>query len=384
MFKNPFTPIFGGKPDFFFGRKSILARFDAALIDRGSEDRVLFITGSRGCGKTALLEQLSLRARAAEWKTVDVNSESPVDTLVRQLVRHDETTKTLEPELEVSLWGTGGRLKGGSVSSTTRYSASDLEILFIESCEKERKGIFVSIDEVQKVAPDDMAAICGAFQMASRKGHDVALAIAGLPYAHDQIIHHEGCTYMRRSVHEKLGLLTPEEVSDAFGEAIGGVKGLSAQDEALLLLQAKSLGHPYVMQLLGYYLVAYVNEHVSDRRYDVTGDDVAESAPFALAAYERRALAPIVDALAPAERDYLRSMAESIDEDHVAKSAKIAERLGKSASQLSRARQKLLREGIIVAAGRGKLMFNIPYLRRYVVQDHAERDDVELVRLWRL
>lgn len=55
MFSNPFTPIFGGRPDFFFGRKAVLTRFDAAMVDQGSEDRVLFVTGNRGCGKTALL-----------------------------------------------------------------------------------------------------------------------------------------------------------------------------------------------------------------------------------------------------------------------------------------------------------------------------------------
>ena len=65
MFSNPFTPIFGGRPDFFFGRKAVLTRFDAAMVDQGSEDRVLFVTGNRGCGKTALLEQISMRAQAS-------------------------------------------------------------------------------------------------------------------------------------------------------------------------------------------------------------------------------------------------------------------------------------------------------------------------------
>lgn len=48
MFKNPFTPLFGGKPDCFFGRRAILDCFDLALRDKGSADRALFITGSRG------------------------------------------------------------------------------------------------------------------------------------------------------------------------------------------------------------------------------------------------------------------------------------------------------------------------------------------------
>ena len=64
MFNNPFSPIFGGKPGIFFGRKEILKLFDHAMTDPGSEDRAMFITGPCGSGKTALLEQLSIRAAA--------------------------------------------------------------------------------------------------------------------------------------------------------------------------------------------------------------------------------------------------------------------------------------------------------------------------------
>jgi len=31
MFDNPFTPLFGGRPGFFFGREGILRRFDRAM-----------------------------------------------------------------------------------------------------------------------------------------------------------------------------------------------------------------------------------------------------------------------------------------------------------------------------------------------------------------
>ena len=66
MFSNPFSPIFGGKPDVFFGRDRILSLFDLAMVDSGSDERAIFITGARGSGKTALLEQLSIRAGKKE------------------------------------------------------------------------------------------------------------------------------------------------------------------------------------------------------------------------------------------------------------------------------------------------------------------------------
>ena len=75
MFSNPFSPIFGGKPDVFFGREEIIKLFEHAMIDVGSDDRSLFITGTRGSGKTALLEQLSIRAAAQKKKVIDLGPE---------------------------------------------------------------------------------------------------------------------------------------------------------------------------------------------------------------------------------------------------------------------------------------------------------------------
>ena len=108
------------------------------------------------------------------------------------------------------------------------------------------------------------------------------------------------------------------------------------------------------------------------------------SAPLALVAYERRALAPIVDALTKGETDYLCAMADSVDEAHVAQSSGIAERLGKTAKQTSRIRDKMLREGIVISVRHGELMFNIPSLREYVKKGRDTQSNAALVQQWRL
>ncbi len=384
MFKNPFTPVFGGKPTFFFGRNAILSRFDAAMLDPGSEDRALFITGSRGCGKTALLEQLSQRARETGRKCIDVNSENALATIMRYLQRFDETTHTVDPQVGVNVLGSGANIKGGSISHSTHTSASDFEVLFVEACSKERHGVFVSIDEVQKIDPGEMAVICGAFQMASRKGYDVMLAIAGLPYAHNKVIHYEGCTFMRRAAHEELGLLSHAEVRDAFKDSFAGIKGLSIEESAMDELVHKSSGHPYMMQLLGYYLVVRVNESVATKKYTVSLGDVEVVVPLALASYERRALVPIVDILSPSEINYLDALAQTVDQRNVAQAGDVAKRLGKTTQQVGKIRQSLIGEGLIISVGHGKLMFNIPYLRTYIGKERMESNNVALVQEWML
>lgn len=377
--KNPFSPVFGGKPDCFFGRKELLRRFDRALEVRGSDDRALFLTGTRGSGKTVLLEQFSQMASNQGWETVDVGAEHALQSLFRQLIGHDELTETLAPSVEVKVLGSGGGVSGKGRSKTTRYTPDDLDQLLIQACSRQKKGICVTIDEIQKVPLADVATLCEAFQMASRKGCDVVLAVAGLPYGYDEIIHQDGCTFMRRAAHEQINLLDEEEVREAFAAAFRGIKGLKMTDGAFERLVTMSSGHPYMMQLLGYQLVEYLNAQalaVADE------EAVAATAPVALDSYERRSLKPLIDELSEGERSYLQAMALVAGEALVSETGAIAEVLGKTAQQVSGVRRALIDKGVIVAAGHGAVRFNIPYLRAYVSRPSEEEENLAQLEAW--
>lgn len=385
MFQNPFTPLFGGKPECFFGRSRVLSRFDVAMSDRGSDDRALFITGSRGYGKTALLEQLSIRAKGKGRKVIDVGPDNPVGGIMRHLVAYDELTRTVEPELEVNVLGTGGKLSVGSDSKTVRYDRDDFERVFLRACEHDNFKLLLTIDEIQKVSLDDVALICGAFQMASRKGFDVMIAVAGLPYAYDRVIQHDGCTFMRRSSHEQLGPLAPDEVRDAFRASIEGIKSLTISETALEELCRNSKGHPYVMQLQGYYLIDFVNQKISAKRYEITEGDALEVMPRVLDAYNRRALEPLVSAMPSSEVAYLRAMAACLNEERMASTSEVARFLGKELSQLSVVRGNLIDNGIVLAPCRGKLMFMIPYLAEYVLEESTDAEqDIDAFVRWKM
>lgn len=381
MIDNPFTPVFGGKPDSFFGRKELLARFDRALQVRGSDDRVLFFTGTRGSGKTALLEQLSMRASVAGWKTIDVGAEKILQALCYRLVGCNEATENISPSLEVKVLGSGGSVSGGGVSRTTRYGTAVLPYLLGQAAEKEKKGLFVSVDEVQKVPLEEVASLCEAFQMASRKGLDVILAVAGLPFSYERIIHQDGCTFMRRSVHEALGLLDVDEVRDAYRSAFSRIKRLEVSSDAFERLVCLSSGHPYMMQLLGYQLVEQVARR-KEKKIVIDCDVVETVASAALDSYERRALRPLIDELGETERVYLKAMAQVADDSFVSRTSAVAEHLGKALRQIAPARQSLIDKGVIVAVGYGLVRFNIPYLRAYVLKPNDEQENLAQLEAW--
>ena len=136
MFNNPFSPLFGGRPDFFFGRQRILDSFDAAFNARGSDYRTLFITGARGFGKTALLEQLSARATRHGWDVIDVNAENALQSFFRQVARFDEVATSTDPRVEVKVFGSGGSLSGKGTQKTAHYTVDDLDTLLLAACDR--------------------------------------------------------------------------------------------------------------------------------------------------------------------------------------------------------------------------------------------------------
>ena len=380
MFNNPFSPIFGGKPDVFFGRSDILSRFGLAMIDKGSDDRALFLTGTRGSGKTALLEQLSIRARKTGRLVIDLGPEDTIAQLIHELAGFDEKTDTISPHASITILGTGGGISAGAISKTVRIGRESLQPLILEACTKSTKGIFVTVDEVQKVPIEDVSALCNAFQMASRKGYDIMLAVAGLPYSHREITKHEGCTYLRRAAHEEIGLFSWEETEAAFEEVFSTIKGLRADKKCMDALNLKSYGHPYLMQLLGYHLILQINETTNEKTHTINEKEIDEAVSSALLAYDNRALKPLLDELAESERKYLKAMSSCLNDDRLAPVSAVAGKLGSSTSNLSRVRAHLIDNGIIAAPERGYLMFCIPYLADYVAKDEKMANAVEIAR----
>lgn len=336
MFTNPFSPIFGGKPEVFFGREDILKRFDYAMIDVGSEDRALFITGTRGSGKTALLEQFSIKAASRKRMVIDLGPE--------------------------------------------HLGRENLQSILLEVCSNAKNGILVTVDEVQKVPIEDVSTLCNAFQMVSRKGCDIILAVAGLPYAYNRIIKHEGCTYLRRATHVELGLFTWEEANEAFKKTFSKIKGLTVDKSVIERINHASYGHPYLMQLLGYHLILQVNDHDHGKKHSVTDDEMEKAISDATFAYEQRALKPLLEELPSTEKSYITKMSECLDDDRLAATSDIAHKLGTTQNKLSKTRAYLLDNGIIAAPERGKVMFCIPYLADYVKKDEHIADVVEIAR----
>ena len=382
-FKNPFTIKFGGDSELFFGRSEQLKEFHNALLVSGSDYHAPFITGTRGMGKTSLLEQFSKMAEQAGWDVVDTQSEEALKALYHRLAPYDAIRKTTAVKPTITTPFGGGSLGEKSSEKTFLADKADLGSIFIEYCKDHPGGVCVTIDEIQKIPLNDLSLICGAFQLASRKGHNVIIAIAGLPTSYKKVIEHNGCTYMRRASHIQLSLFSPEEVTEAYQSVFGRVKGLTLTDEALMRLVSNSKGQPYMMQLLGYYAIEYASAKASGKTFTIQATDIEQIVSLALDTYEGRVLGPLVAEISNGKLEFLKVAAQVLDADHQASMRAIADALGKRTSDLSLTRKMLLDEELIASTQRGKIRFAIPYLREYLTKpENGNADRLQLLDEW--
>jgi len=157
---------------------------------------------------------------------------------------------------------------------------------------------------------------------------------------------------------------------------LGLVPGLEVGEEALWAVSAYSQGYPYLMQLVGYHLVRYLDElypvgevHLLPAHMEAVEDKV-------YGAYRDDVLVPSTRSLGSEARAYLQAMARLLDKEGRAPTGQVARELGKTLSQLSSCRQDLINRRLVRAAGYGKVRFALPHLSRFALEQQPVQSDI--------
>ena len=125
-------------------------------------------------------------------------------------------------------------------------------------------------------------------------------------------------------------------------------------------------GFPYLLQLLGYYLVEYTPEG------DLISDSIlARARDAAVADLDESVFGAMLRPLSRADVDFLRAM--SLDAGKPTRVGDLEERLGVSQGHVQSYRKRLIDAGLITSPRRGELSFVIPQLSAYLQRtDKAE------------
>lgn len=389
--RNPFAPGAGQRPPELAGRDREVDAFDVVLerVARGRPERSLMLTGLRGVGKTVLLGELRGMATRKGWGAGKVEARPDADLrrplsaalhrAVRELaVRHrapDRVEAVLAVLKAFALRATpdGAKLRdrwqpGIDVPAASgRADSGDIEIdlveLFTDVAELAADvgtGVALLIDELQDVAPEDVSALCAACHELSQSSAPLVVVGAGLPHVpavlsasksySERLFRYTRIDRLDREDAERA-VLTPIEREDA-----------GIEPDALDALYQVSGGYPYFVQAYG------KSAWDTAPKDPITAADVRLAAPEAEAELAVGFFGSRYERATPAEREYLRAMAELTEgKDVPTGTADLAGYLGRKPSSLSPARDSLIKKGLVYSAERGQIAFTVPHFGHFLL-----------------
>ncbi|RAV32554.1 ATP-binding protein [Corynebacterium heidelbergense] len=372
--RNPFRPSFGTSPYYLAGRSDLLQHFQLSLLEGpGSPYRTILISGLRGVGKTVLLNEVEDIAHKQGWIILRAypNQEMIAD-LVNTTVPQAIATIEQPPQRRLS----GGSIPGlGSIKTETHDRAEELRPtptlitrLRDLSTSIADVGILITLDELQSADLDQLHQLATAVQDLMRDERDIAFVCAGLPRGVDELLQHEGTTFLRRAHRVDLHAVSPEDVRETL-DITAKESGVPFTPPALDLATDICRGYPYLIQLVG--SLSWAQAALEEAPHIDAAQVEAINQP-AIDRMTQQVHRPALSRVPDGELSFLRAMAElmAASGEKSVSTGEIAAALGmKSPNGISTRRSRLITRDLIAPAGFGKVAFTLPYLEEYLLRE---------------
>ncbi|MGV9740789.1 AAA family ATPase [Nocardia farcinica] len=386
--RNPYAPGAGQRPPELAGRDKQLQAFDIVLerVARGRPERSVMLTGLRGVGKTVLLNQLRSAAISRGWGTgkiearPDQDLRRPLSSALHMATRAVAMAHRNQERVDDFL----GILKAFALRATAdkgmrerwqpgidvpavsgRADSGDIEIDLVELLKEAAAlagdigvGMAIFIDEMQDLGAADISAICGACHELSQDGAPLIVVGAGLPHLPAVLSASKSYSERLFSYH-RIDRLDRESADQAL-IAPAEREDVTFTPEALAALYQKADGYPYFVQAYGKATWDQAPES------PITAEDVAVAAPAAEEELAVGFFGSRYERATPAEREYMRAMADLAGDDGPVATSAVAAELGRKPASLSPARDGLIKKGLIYSAERGTIGFTVPHFGHYL------------------
>lgn len=356
-----FQPTFGNRPEQYIGRDGVIEQFMEGLREPvGSRNRCTLFLGQRGMGKTALLLELSDRAQKAGYVVARVTAhEGMPQAIIEQFqLNGSKFFKDKKRKLTGMSAGALGFSFGLTFSEATerQYGFRSKMSLLCDKLAEKGKGALILIDEVRTSAA--MREVAAAYQELVGDQKNIAIAMAGLPHAVSGVLNDKVLTFLNRATKVELGLISTNLIRAYYEKAFRSI-GIVISDEILDRAALSTRGFPYLMQLIGYYVIQYTpqGEIVTD-----TIMNKAEKA--AMSDMDDNVFKPILNPLSDNDKIFLNAIALC---GGTVTTAKLQEALGNKGPAIQPYRKRLIEAGVIEAPRRGELVFAVPYLAEYLL-----------------
>lgn len=358
---NPFVPRFGYLPPVMGGRDHLLDLLSRAQENLNAPEGVTLLTGPRGMGKTAMLRAAARKATARGWHVISVSTaDGPLPTVVAAAAsrampepadrwRIDRVRAGIPPRVDLSR--SAPRTQS---SPPVRYLLLDLA----DRAQAEGVGLLLMVDELHAVGVPEARELASAIQhVASGDLKPLAFIGSGLPQMNDTILQDEGMTFFRRSHRADIGVISRTETRRAIAETVAGAGGW-IHPEALEMATRSAGGYPYQIQLLGFHAW----ERCEDPAAGISVDDVRYARRIADDHPEGRLACSPLTSLSGSARRFLSAM-----EAHRATPiSQIVRTMAASSQNVNHHRRRLIDQGLIKPAGRGKVEHAHPEARYWL------------------
>ena len=203
----------------------------------------------------------------------------------------------------------------------------------------------------------------------AQQGEAPMLLLAGQPQAIEELLKDEELAYLKRARRLPLGNVREDEVfalyKKAFEEIYDNDSARGSKEIAVKALRRAAEatgGHPYMIQLIGYYL--------SKEEKDIDDKTVDKAVFLSKIELYKNIHEPLVWGLSSKDRVFLWAMAQ---DEGSSEFGEIARRMGVSTGYASKYRERLIGAGVIYSSAYGELAFTLPYMREYIEKEYIER-----------
>ena len=365
--KKPyFHPTFGSRPTQIVGRDREIEDFLAGLHSPiGSHERCTFFIGQRGMGKTALMLELADRAKENDYVVALVTAYDEMENDIIEVIQRNgsEFISKDKKKIQGLEAGAFGFSFGLTFTEATQnqYGFRSKITMLCDKLEQYGKGVLIMVDEAK--TSDAMRQLAITYQHLAGEDKNIAMAMAGLPQAVSTVLNDTVLTFLNRAKKVQLGAISGSEIHAYYMKAFTDT-GIDFTNELLERAVKATKGFPYLMQLVGYYILRYIggdkklNEAVLDNAVNAAITDLGQNV-----------FEPILKPLSDYDLRFLEVMALDGEKS---KTAEISKRMKKNNSFIQPYRARLIDAGIIEAPKKGEVEFCVPYLSEYIKKHNVE------------
>lgn len=181
--------------------------------------------------------------------------------------------------------------------------------------------------------------------------------MAGLPHDVSALVSNEDVSFLRRAAQHHLRNVSEEEAELALRRTVEF--GHRSIGPIQLARAAKAtLGYPYLMQLVGYYLWEAGNPSAT-----ISSEDVDYGIMIAQREFQQRVLEATYRTLSEGDIRFLEAMVPDEGDSYL---RDIAKRLGVTSNYASHYRRRLEAQGVVSTRRRGVVGIDLPLFKEYV------------------